>query len=180
VCVCVCSLRYPARNAYAPHCHLCSAGALRYLSTLCNKRHDFLKRKGIEHKMCVLIFSINFVWSISHPKNVWARYDQKCLFVSLWRNHYSCQIVMKRVSSVDFRKIFKCPVLRKPFQSEPNCSIQTDSQTDREDEAYSRLSQFCKSAEKTDKWHNPQLHTFTPKATSCCMCATYNNCGKEK
>ena len=28
--------------------------------------------------MCVFISSTTFVWNISHSKNKWARYDQKC------------------------------------------------------------------------------------------------------
>jgi hypothetical protein len=35
--------------------------AARYFSTLSHKRHDFRKKKIIEHKMCVLIFSTTFV-----------------------------------------------------------------------------------------------------------------------
>jgi hypothetical protein len=34
--------------------------AVPYVSTLSHKRHDF-REKVIEHKMCVLIFSITFV-----------------------------------------------------------------------------------------------------------------------
>jgi hypothetical protein len=41
--------------------------ALPHFSTLSDKRHD-LKKKGIEHQMCVLIFSTNFVRKISHSK----------------------------------------------------------------------------------------------------------------
>jgi hypothetical protein len=40
-----------------------------------DKQHDFWK-KGIEHKMCVLIFSTTFIWNISHFKKNRARYDQ--------------------------------------------------------------------------------------------------------
>ena len=36
----------------------------------------FEKKKIIEHKIHVLIFSITFVWNISRPKNIRARYDQ--------------------------------------------------------------------------------------------------------
>ena len=34
---------------------------LTYFHTLSHKRHGFLKKKVIEHKMCVLIFSTTFV-----------------------------------------------------------------------------------------------------------------------
>jgi len=33
--------------------------AVQYFSTLSHKRHDFRKKKVIEHEMCVLIFSTN-------------------------------------------------------------------------------------------------------------------------
>ena len=57
----------------------------------------FGEKKVIDHKTCVLIFSISFVWNISHPKNIWARCDQKCIFACLKSTRYSCQIVMKCV-----------------------------------------------------------------------------------
>ena len=41
--------------------------------TLSHKRYDF-RRKVIERKMCVLIFSTNFVWNIFHYKKNSARY----------------------------------------------------------------------------------------------------------
>jgi len=40
-------------------------------------------KKVIEHKMRVLIFSVSFVWNISHSKN-WARCDQKCILYPLF------------------------------------------------------------------------------------------------
>jgi hypothetical protein len=48
-------------------------------STVSHKRHDFREKYIIEHEMCVLIFSKNFVWNISHSKKKWERYDQKCV-----------------------------------------------------------------------------------------------------
>ena len=50
--VCICSLRYPACNALAPYCHLLPAG-LYIIFPLYGK--TFLK--GIEHIVCLLIFS---------------------------------------------------------------------------------------------------------------------------
>jgi hypothetical protein len=43
---------YVLRNIEARSCNHCS--------TLSHKRNDF-RKKGIEHKMCVLIFSTTFV-----------------------------------------------------------------------------------------------------------------------
>jgi hypothetical protein len=54
--------------------------ALTYFSTLFHKRLDF-RKKVTEHKMCVLIFSINSVWNISHSKKNWTKYDHKCISV---------------------------------------------------------------------------------------------------
>ena len=46
--------------------------AVPYFSTLSQKRHDVLK-KLIERKMCVVIFSVTFISSISHSKKNRAR-----------------------------------------------------------------------------------------------------------
>ena len=55
--------------------------ALKYFPTFSHKRHNFLKKKVTEYKMCVLILSITFVWDISHSKKKWARYDKKFTLV---------------------------------------------------------------------------------------------------
>ena len=53
--------------------------AVRYISTLSHKRHDFLlkKKKVIECKMRVLIFSTDFVWGMFHSTKNWVRYYQQ-------------------------------------------------------------------------------------------------------
>jgi len=54
--VCICSLRYPASNAHAPHCHLWSAPLYNILPHYPINSMTIEKRVT-EHKMCVLIFS---------------------------------------------------------------------------------------------------------------------------
>jgi hypothetical protein len=54
--LCVCSLRYAARNAHAPYCHLWPVGLYNIFFTLSHKRYDF-RQKVILHKICVFIFS---------------------------------------------------------------------------------------------------------------------------
>ena len=46
----------------------------------------------------------------------------------------------------DFRKMLKYHISRKSFQWEPSCSMRTDGQTDRHDEADSRFSLFCEGS----------------------------------
>jgi hypothetical protein len=79
--VCICCVRYPACNAYAPYCYLWPAPLYRTFSTLSHKRHDFLKNV-IEHKMYVFGSSTSFVWNISHSKKNRARYKKYLMVFS--------------------------------------------------------------------------------------------------
>jgi hypothetical protein len=53
---------------------------LPFFSTLSHKGHD-LRKKVIEHKICVLIFSTTFIGNVSHFKNTSLRsYHKRNLF----------------------------------------------------------------------------------------------------
>jgi len=45
--------------------------------------------------MQVSNLSTMFVQKMFHSKKNWARYDQKCILVSVWNTRYSCPILMK-------------------------------------------------------------------------------------
>ena len=75
--LCVCSLRYTACNAHAPYCHLWPLW-LYSIFPHCLINGMIFGEKVTAHKMCVLIFSTTFVWSISHAKKNWARCVLKC------------------------------------------------------------------------------------------------------
>ena len=88
-----CSLSHPACNAHAPYCHL----PARHYSV---SPHFLLNgtifiRNIIEYKMCVLAFSTQPVWNISHCKKNGARYDHTCISVLKQSTSYSCEILMK-------------------------------------------------------------------------------------
>ena len=79
--VCICSLRYPARNAHAPYCHLWPAPLYSILLPFLINDKIF-EKKVTEYKMCILIFSTTFIWNISHSKNKWARYGKNVYWSS--------------------------------------------------------------------------------------------------
>jgi len=68
--------------------------AVPNLSTSSHKRHDF-RKKLIEHKMCVLIFSTKFVRKVYCSKKNSAIYYHTCALVFMWSTRYSCQTFMK-------------------------------------------------------------------------------------
>jgi hypothetical protein len=110
-CVCVCSVRYPARNAHAPYCQLWPAPLYNIFRTLSHKRYD-IRKKVTERKMCVLVFCTAFVWNISHSKKNWARCDTKlyiglhvqcrpCISVCMYSAGYACQILNETWKFID-------------------------------------------------------------------------------
>jgi len=91
-------LKRPVRKAdnLPPSCAVVTkSGNLNFLETseplrACNGTalplyliNDQIKKKNvIEYKMCVFIFSTDFVLNISHYKNNWARYDENTCWSS--------------------------------------------------------------------------------------------------
>ena len=73
--------KYPACNTHAPYCHVaCPVLQYFFSPTLSHKRHEF-RRKVVERKMLVLIFSTTFVRNIYQSKKNSAEYDQKYISV---------------------------------------------------------------------------------------------------
>ena len=135
--VCVCSLRYRECNALAPYCHL-------WHVRLYNIFPDYVIRgtifeKNIDYKMCVLFFSTDFVWNISHSKKNWTRCDKKCTHIGLHVQYrYCCQILMNlEFSGQIFEKYWNTK-----FSKNPSCGggVIPYGQTDRHDEGNSRCS----------------------------------------
>jgi hypothetical protein len=95
---------YPACNAHWPYCRLWPAPfyniSPHYLinGRIKKKKRDYLT-------LNVFWFSLqNFVWNISHSKQKWTRYDQKCMSVITKSTLYSCSILMKLTFS---RQIYR-------------------------------------------------------------------------
>jgi hypothetical protein len=106
---CVCSVRYPTRNAHAPYCHLWRVRLCNIFPLYLTKGTIFFK--VIEHKMCVSSFSTTFVWNTINSKN-WARYDRKCVKYPL----FSFDFNETRIFSTDFRNILKYQISWKSVQ----------------------------------------------------------------
>jgi hypothetical protein len=79
----------------------------------------------MEHKMCVLIFSTDFIQNISHSKKNSARYYHKRENVFISCTRYSRRILMKQTDPRDFLKNRKYQVSSKSVQSEPS-SMRTE------------------------------------------------------
>ena len=138
----VCSLRYPARNAHAPYCHL-------WPIRLCNIFPYYLINctifeKKLSNTKGVFWFSYNIFGNISHSKSKWARYDQNRVLIFMYSTRFSCQIVI----NLDFYLIVSRKILNINFHDNPSnrrrvvpCG-QTDEQ--RHGEADGHVSKFCK------------------------------------
>ena len=126
----------------------------------------FSRKKVIKHEKCVLIFSINFAWNISHPKKNSARYCHKhadvCTYSALRTGHILAKLEFSR--QIFEKKKIRYQISWKPVQWEPTCSMRKDRRTDGHDEATSRLSRFCERAWK----HQISRLCFLPRHALNC------------
>jgi hypothetical protein len=90
------------------HIFMCGLFGCTEFSTLSLKRHDF-RKKSIEPKMCVLIFSTNFISNVYYYKQNWARYDALIalhakfpLFLSHFNETLILSIYFRKFSNIKF------------------------------------------------------------------------------
>jgi hypothetical protein len=102
LCVCVCSLRYPACNAHAPYWYLRPAHIISLTAIFSQKS---------EHKTCFNFF-YNFCPTYYHSENNAARYDQNCILFFNQGTRYYCQIF-----SSYFRNFIKYQISWNPSRS---------------------------------------------------------------
>ena len=147
VCVCVCewSLRYPAFNAHAPHCHLWPA-PLDNTFPHYHKLHDFRKEEKKSYwAQNVFWFSLQL---LSETFLILRRNERDMIkmYIGL---HVKCRLFLAGfnetwIFSTDIRK--KSSNIK--FRENPSCGsrVVPCGRTDRQDEANRRFSQFCERA----------------------------------
>ena len=110
--VCVCSLRYPARNARAPYCRLWRARVYSIFSTLSHKSYDVGEKKLLNIK-CALIFSTRLpeiflvLWRTEREriKKWYIGFHVKCLFFFLCFNEsWIFSRVFRENSNIEFHE----------------------------------------------------------------------------
>ena len=121
--VCVCSLRYPTWNAHTSYRHLWSVSTIFFWLNLING--TIFGGKNLLAIKCVLIFSTNSVWNISHSKKISARsrYCQKCTLVFTLSASYSRQILMKLEFSPQIFEKYSYQVSLNSVQWQPGFSM---------------------------------------------------------
>ena len=135
--------------------------ALPCVSTLSHRRHDFRKKKVIEHKMCVLIFSTTFVRNISYFMTNSAISYHKWTYVFMQSIRCSFNIVTK----LEFSRYICEKYLNMKFHEIRLVGTElfhADGQTDRHDEDNIRCSHICESAQKLAGANSRQLHPSKP------------------
>jgi hypothetical protein len=153
---CVCSLTYPACNAHASYCHLWPDRHYKIFFILLHKRQNFRKKKVIEYKICVPIFSTTCAWNIYNSRMKLTRYDRKYLLALTWSNRYSCQILMKlEFSQQTFWETIQYQISWKSVPWKPSCCMRTYRRTD-----MTKPIVAFRSFVKESKNHTKQLNTL--------------------
>ena len=129
VCVCVCSLSYPACNAHAPYFNLRPVRLYDTFSSSSHERNDF-RRTVIEQNIYVFLYN----FCLKHSKKNWARCCHKCVcvYIYIW-SHVNYQLFFSDFHetwtfSTNFRKILKYQTSWKSVQWKQSCSMRTDGQ----------------------------------------------------
>jgi hypothetical protein len=92
ICVCICSLRYPACYAHALYCHLWPVWLYNiHPHYLLN---DTIFEETLLNIKCVLIFFTTNVCNFYHSMKNCARYGQTCILSFMWSTRYSWLILM--------------------------------------------------------------------------------------
>jgi len=120
--------------------------ALQNFPTLPHKRHNYRKKKVIEHKMC-----FDFLRNL-FKTFVILRRIRRDVTINVHRSSYKLAFILADfnenwILSTDFRKYLKYKISLKSVQWEPSCSLRMGRQTDGQKwRSHSRFSQFCECA----------------------------------
>jgi hypothetical protein len=153
----VCSLRYPARNAHAPYCHLWPAPLYNIFPHYLINGTIF-EKKSLDTK-CVFWFSVQ---RLSETFLILRR-TERDMIKNVYRSE--CEVPLLLLDCNDtwifctrFQKSLKCKISWKSVQLEPSCSMQTDRRTDGLGEACSRFPQFFENTWKSNIWKTPVIN----------------------
>jgi len=128
---------------------ICGLSGSTIFFQIISKRHDFLKKKVTEHKMCVLFFSTTLMWNSSHSTAKWARYSHKFILVFRKSTRYSYRILIKLEF---FTQIFeKYSNIKLHENSSSGSRVGPCGQADRHNEANSRFSRFYERGKKPQR-----------------------------
>ena len=73
------------RQMRMPHILICGLPRCTTVFYIISYKRQHFREEVCEYDMCILIFSANFVGHISKSKNKWARYDQECILVFMYK-----------------------------------------------------------------------------------------------
>jgi hypothetical protein len=117
------------------HIVVCGLSSSTIFSTLTHKQHDLKKKKRL--LKIIVCFDLLYKFCLTHffhYEKIWARYDQKCILVSIYSTRYSCLVLMKlEFSRRIFEKYSNMKFHENPFRwSRVVQCGRTDGRTDRQ------------------------------------------------